>query len=342
MSSSKPIISIVTPTFNRLDELAHLIKSIKHQTLDYKYFEMIISDDGSSDGTREQIKNWQKEVLFKLVYVFQKNLGPGVARNNGVKVSRGELIVFIDSDCEADKDWLKNIYSSFLKNEFDAFGGPDYAKDDFLPVQRAINFSMTSFLTTGGIRGHNNKMVGKFYPRSHNMGVKKSIFDKIGGFGPLRHGQDIELSNRIINKKAVVILLEDVIVYHRRRTTLIKFFRQVFNWGVARINLAKIDNKMLQFVHVLPSIATLAFLGLICGSFIASKLFVPLILMSFMLLFILCLYGGVKSKSILVSFYLFAVIPFQVFGYGSGFIIAFTRRYILGHNVFTGFQKKYY
>ena len=342
MPSPKPIISIVTPTFNRLDELAYLIGSIKDQTLKPKYFEMIISDDGSSDGTKSQVQKWQEEVLFKLVYVCQNNLGPGAARNKGAKYAQGELIVFIDSDCEANINWLKNIHGSFLKNEFDAFGGPDDAKDDFLPVQRAINFSLTSFLTTGGIRGHNNNMGAKFYPRSHNMGVKKLLFDKIGGFGSLRHGQDIELSNRIIKQKAVVKLLENVIVYHRRRTTLSKFFRQVFNWGVARINLGKIDKKMLQFVHFLPSIATLGVLSIILGSFIFPKYFMPLFFIGCGILSILCFYGGIKSKSALVAAYLFAVIPFQVFGYGSGFIIAFVKRYILGYKVFTGFRKKYY
>ena len=342
MSSSKPIISIVTPTYNRLDELAHLIRSITNQTLEPKYFEMIISDDGSTDGTKIQVQKWQNEVTFKLVYTCQENLGPGAARNNGVKHSSGALIVFIDSDCEADINWLKNIYNSFLKNEFDAFGGPDYAKEDFLPVQRAINFSMTSFITTGGIRGHNNNMVAKFYPRSHNMGVKKLLFDKIGGFGFLRHGQDIELSNRIINQNVVVKLLENVIVYHRRRTTLSKFFRQVFNWGVARINLGKIDSKMLQLVHFLPSIATMVVLTVIIGSFIMPILFVPLIIIGLILLSILCFYGGIQTKSTSVMFYLFAVIPLQVFGYGFGFILAFVKRFILRQNVFTGFYKKYY
>ena len=112
---------------------------------------------------------------------------------------------------------------------------------------------MTSFLTTGGIRGHNKNMISKFFPRSHNMGIKKALFEKIGGFGPLRHGQDIELSNRMMSENAEIKLIESAIVYHRRRTTLSKFFRQVFNWGIARVNLAKIDRNMLQLVHFLPS-----------------------------------------------------------------------------------------
>ena len=249
----------MTPTFNRKDELVHLFSSMKKQTLDPKFFEMIISDDGSTDGTEEYVKSLENKFKFNLLYVSQKNLGPGSARNNGVKNSKGELIVFIDSDCEADSNWLEVIFNAYKNNDFDAFGGPDEAKDNFLPIQIAINFSMTSFLTTGGIRGHNKNMISKFFPRSHNMGVKKTLFEKIGGFGSLRHGQDIELSNRIINEQAVVKLLDNAIVYHRRRTTLLKFFRQVFNWGVARVNLAKIDRKMLQLVHFLPSAATAIF-----------------------------------------------------------------------------------
>ncbi|MFL3013441.1 MAG: glycosyltransferase [Candidatus Neomarinimicrobiota bacterium] len=342
MSFLKPVISIVTPTYNRKDELIHLIKSIQKQSLSSKYFEMIISDDGSTDGTSEIVKKWQKENLFNLIYVFQKNLGPGSARNSGVKSSNGELIVFIDSDCEADVDWLQNIYRSYKNNDFDAFGGPDQAKKSFLPIQRAINFSMTSFLTTGGMRGHNKNMVAKFYPRSHNMGVKKELFDKVGGFGSLRHGQDIELSNRIIKENAKVKLLENVIVYHRRRTTLMQFFRQVFNWGAARINLAKMDGNMLQIIHFVPSLATsLAFI-VILGFVFYPKLFLNYIIAGFLALCIICIYGGLKTRSFLVSSHLFLVVPMQIFGYGLGFIIAFIKRFILKQKLFTGFQKKYY
>ena len=241
MAISNPIISIVTPTFNRSHELDYLIESINKQTLNNEYFEMIISDDGSTDDTHEKINKWKELVDFQLDYISQDNLGPGAARNHGVKKSNGELIVFIDSDCEADENWLKIIYDAYKNNIFDAFGGPDHSKEDFLPIQRAIDFSMTSFLTTGGMRGHRKKMLAKFYPRSHNMGVKKTLFEKIGGFGSLRHGQDIELSHRIYNSGAKIQLLIDAIVYHRRRTTLKKFFRQVFNWGIARINLGKMD-----------------------------------------------------------------------------------------------------
>ena len=342
MSLQLPVISVVTPTFNRKEELAHLFNSMKKQTLDPKFFEMIISDDGSTDGTEKYVKNLENKFKFNLSYVSQKNLGPGFARNNGVKNSMGELIVFIDSDCEADSNWLKIIFNAYKKNEFDAFGGPDEARDNFLPIQIAINFSMTSFLTTGGIRGHNKNMISKFFPRSHNMGVKKTLFEKIGGFGSLRHGQDIELSNRIINEQAVVKLLDNAIVYHRRRTTLLKFFRQVFNWGVARVNLAKIDRNMLQIVHFLPSTATAIFFFSIFGAFFYPSIFIPIMYFYFLILSIMCIYGGMKTYNIKVLFNLFLVIPFQILGYGLGFILAFIKRFIFSQSTFTGFEKKYY
>ena len=342
MAMSNPIISIVTPTFNRSHELDYLIESINKQTLDHEYFEMIISDDGSTDDTHEKIKKWIELVGFKLEYISQNNLGPGSARNHGVENSTGELIVFIDSDCEADENWLRIIYDSYRENKFDAFGGPDHSKDDFLPIQRAIDFSMTSFLTTGGMRGHNKKMLAKFYPRSHNMGVKKTLFEKVGGFGSLRHGQDIELSHRIHNSGAKVDLLIEAVVYHRRRTTLLKFFRQVFNWGVARINLGKTDIAMLEPIHFVPSVVTFLSLLTIIGLVIYPNIFYPLIIFGLAALFLISVIGGLKTRSPVVLLSLLIIIPLQVIGYGIGFLIAFIKRFVFNHGEFTGFQKKYY
>ena len=132
MSSQLPIISVVTPTFNRCDELVSLIHSINNQTLESKYFELIICDDGSTDSTEKIVEDLLKKINFNLIYIFQKNSGPGNARNNGVKNAKGELIIFTDSDCEAEENWLNNIYISYLSENFDAFGGPDLSKDDFI------------------------------------------------------------------------------------------------------------------------------------------------------------------------------------------------------------------
>ncbi len=333
---------MVTPTYNRCDELVHLIHSINNQTLESKYFELIICDDGSTDGTEQRIKDLLKNVNFNLKYIFQKNSGPGNARNNGVKNAKGELIIFTDSDCEAEENWLKNIYNSYSNENFDAFGGPDLAKDDFLPIQRAINYSMSSFFTTGGIRGHNKNMLTTFYPRTHNMGIKKDLFLKLGGFSDMRFGEDIELSNRVHKEGAKVKLLINAIVYHRRRTNYLKFFKQVYNSGVARINLGKRDFNMIKFIHTIPSLFTifsfLLFTLLIFSTHLASLI----ISFLFFIMFLVSIIGAISEKSFKLVPILFVVIPIQIYGYGIGFIVAFVKRYILKQNEFAGLLKDFY
>ena len=257
MSDKAPIISIITPTYNRADELKHLYRSIIQQSIDLEKLEFIISDDGSTDSTKSMVDKWVEMSEISIKFITQKNQGPGAARNHGMMVAEGDLFLFIDSDCEAHPDWINIIYEEYQQNKFDAFGGPDGAKDDFSVLQKSIDFAMTSFFTTGGMRGHSEDMLAKFFPRTHNMGIKRSIYDQIGGFGDLRHGQDIEFSNRIRKSGARIKFLINAIVYHRRRTSLKQFFKQVFNWGVARVNLGKIDKEMLEVVHFIPSIATL-------------------------------------------------------------------------------------
>ena len=342
MSGVSPIISIITPTFNRADEIDLLLESINNQTIDYSLFEMIIADDGSTDSTEDLIAGWQQKTDFELKYFTQDNQGPGSARNLGLKEAVGELFVFIDSDCEAHQTWLETIYAAYQNNEFDACGGPDSAKDDFTPIQKAIDFSMTSFLTTGGMRGHSEKMIAKFYPRSHNMAMRRSVYDKVGGFGSLRHGQDIELSHRIHKSGARVKFLKNAVVYHRRRTTLKKFFRQVFNWGVARINLGKIDKSMLEPIHFLPAAATLLAILVIMGNLVNPSVFFPIFLFGITSLLLISIIAVYQSKSIKVGFYTSLTIPFQIFGYGSGFIIQFIKRYIFGMGEWRGFSKRYY
>ena len=337
-----PVISVVTPTFNRANELYFLVQSIQNQTLDHSLFEMIIADDGSTDHTEILIQSLKDKIDFTLKIFTQKNQGPGAARNYGINKSIGELILFIDSDCEADSLWMETIYDHYRKKGFDAFGGPDAAKSDFTPFQKAIDYSMTSFLTTGGMRGHSRKMLAKFYPRSHNMGMTRQLVNKVGGFGNLRHGQDIELSHRIIKYGAKVSFIQNAIVYHRRRTSLKSFFRQTFNWGVARINLYKIDKALLEPIHFLPSIGLITIITVIIGSILSVPFFQILCIFGLIFFFIQCVFGSVKHKNIRVLIYLILIIPTQIIGYGTGFLTGFTKRIIFKSETFTGFKENYY
>ena len=342
MAGLPPIISIITPTYNRADELVHLYESLKKQTVDLKLFEFIISDDGSTDITQSMVEEWQFNSPFKIKFISQKNQGPGAARNHGLDIAEGELILFIDSDCEAHPDWIQTIYEEYLNDSFDACGGPDGSKDDFTILQKAIDFAMTSFITTGGMRGHSEKMMAKFFPRTHNMGLKRSVYEKVGGFGDLRHGQDIELSNRIRKSGARIKFLINAVVYHRRRTSIKQFFKQVFNWGVARINLGKIDPAMLEPIHFLPSLATLFGFSIVGTAIYLDFPLDQLFLLVFIPLGLLSLFGAVKKNDLRIFPYLLVVIPSQIIGYGIGFIQAFIRRFVFQQDEMVGFKKNYY
>lgn len=201
---------------------------------------------------------------------------------------------------------------------------------------------MTSMFTTGGIRGHGKRRISKFYPRTHNMGITRETYNIVGEFGSLRHGQDIEYSNRIRKSGAKISFIENALVYHRRRSTFRQFFKQVFNWGIARINLGKIDSDMLELIHFLPSLSLVfslsSFLVLTTLNFsisiIFSIFFIPLLLLS--------IFGSFSKKNIKLMPLLLLVIPIQIIGYGSGFIIGFIRRFIFNQNETMGFKKNYY
>ena len=337
--------SVIVPSFNRSEEIAELLKSFQQLNFPRERFELIVSDDGSSDDTPERVADFQRDGSFTLKLLTQENAGPGAARNHGMAEARGDFFIFIDSDCTVPPDWLAQIDRALNETRADAFGGPDTLRPDFPPLLKAINYSMTSFLTTGGIRGHRKKKMGKFYPRSFNMGLSRRLFEKIGGFGNLRHGQDIEFSHRIHRSGAKVIQIMTAPVYHKRRTSLSRFFRQVFNWGVARINLYKIDPGMLETVHFLPSLGVIGFLIVLALAFLSSPAGVfgrALLLFGLLLLLMSAVHGAVRYRDTRVLPLIPLVMPLQIIGYGSGFIYAFVMRVLLGRAELTGFRKKYY
>jgi len=342
MPSEDFLFSVIRPAYNRAEEIKELLKSLKQQTLSPEEYEIIIVDDGSTDNTLELVESIKTGSSLNISFFRQNHKGPGEARNLGMEKAKGKYFIFIDSDCIADPNWL-NAYKIRLSDEEAAgFGGPDGVLKSFLPIQKAIDYSMTSFITTGGIRGHSKKKISKYYPRSFNMGVRADIVEKIGGMGKLRHGQDIEFSHRIISTGQPVIKVDKAIVYHKRRISIKKFFRQVFNWGVARINLYKIDNKMLEPVHFFPAVGTIISLIFIILSFFFPLVFLPFIIAGLIILVLMAVHGAFKYKDVKVLPYIPVIVVSQIFGYGSGFIIAFIKRIILKKDEFTGFVKKYY
>ena len=243
--------SVIIPVFNRPDEVDELLQSLTAQT--FRDFEVIVVEDGSTLPCREVVARYAG--ALNVHYFCKPNSGPGQTRNYGAERSRGEYLIILDSDCILPPGYLSAVEQELRRCPADAFGGPDRAHASFTPLQKAINYSMTSFFTTGGIRGGRKKM-DKFYPRSFNMGIRREVYRALGGFSAMRFGEDIDLSIRIFQGGYACRLFPEAWVWHKRRTDFRKFFKQVHNSGIARINLYKKHPESLKIVHLLPAAFT--------------------------------------------------------------------------------------
>ncbi len=331
--------SIIVATYNRLEEIKELLVSLEEQVYSGQQFELIISDDGSSDGTRDYVS--KLDLSYTIKYLYQQNQGPGEARNYGMREASGQYFIFLDSDCTVPSHWLKAIDASINEHHYDAFGGPDTYHESFSPLLKAINYSMTSFIGTGGTRGK-RKSVGKFYPRSFNMGISREIFEKVGGMNKLRHGQDMDLSARIYEMGFKVGLIPEAFVYHKRRTSLSKFFRQIFNWGVARVNLGISHPALLKTVHFLPSLVIIGALLLLLCAIVTKQSWLLFTLVGGWLT--LSLFAFIESLSIYrnlrVAVLSIVTLNIQVVAYGLGMLWAWPQIWA-GHEA-KGFVKSYY
>jgi glycosyltransferase involved in cell wall biosynthesis len=325
--------SVIIPVYNRPDELDELLSSLVNQH--FKDFEVLVVDDGSSVPCKQIVEGYSEKLSIK--YFYKPNSGPGQTRNYGAERSDGEYLIILDSDCILPDTYFDSIVSELQSSPTDAFGGPDRAHASFTNIQKAINYSMTSFWTTGGIRGGKKKM-DKFYPRSFNMGVRKDVYEALGGFSKMRFGEDIDFSIRIIKNGYSCRLFPDSWVYHKRRTNWRKFYKQVYNSGIARINLFKKYPESLKLVHLLPSVFTLGvfFLLIISIFFVWSLL--PLLLYA-LLIFI---DSTLINKNICIGFDSIIASYIQLIGYGTGFLYAWWRRCVLRKGEFEAFRNNFY
>ena len=292
--------SVIIPVYNRPDEISELLASLARQT--YTDFEVIVVEDGSSVKSEDVVR--QYEPNFKIKYLFGQNEGPALARNHGAAQAEGEYLLILDSDTVLPKGWFEAVDEAVVRDLPDAFGGPDRASEDFSPIQKAISYSMTSFFTTGGIRGGKRKIT-RFYPRSFNMGVRKAVFAAMGGFAPMRFGEDVDLSMRIVEAGYKTQLIPGMWLYHKRRTDFRKFFRQVMNSGKARIALTRRHPGSLKLVHLLP-------LG-----FVFASLILPFDLIYALLVFA---DSTKQNKSPKIGLLSVAAAYVQLWGYGLGFV----------------------
>ena len=307
--------SIIIPVYNRPQEIDELLESLCQQSL--KDFEVIVVEDGSSETCEDICKKYTQQL--DLHYYFKPNSGPGPSRNYGAERSLGEYLIILDSDVNVPENYLQIVHDELAAEPVDAFGGPDKAHPSFTPIQKAINYSMTSFFTTGGIRGGNKKL-DKFYPRSFNLGMRKSVYEALGGFAPMRYGEDIDLSTRIFKDGYSCRLFPEAFVYHKRRVKFSSFFRQVKHSGNARIVLKKKYPDTFKLVHLLPAAFVCGNILLVLLAIFWSWLWLLPIGLYIVMVFIDSL---LKNKDLKVAFLSIIAAYCQLFGYGIGFIEMF-------------------
>ncbi|WP_299120767.1 glycosyltransferase [uncultured Tenacibaculum sp.] len=305
--------SIIVPVYNRPKEIDELLESLTKQDFQHN-FEVLIIEDGS-DNSSETIVDSYKEKL-NLHYFFKENSGAGASRNYGMEKASGNYFLILDSDVIVPHQYLSEVHQRLEEKYTDAFGGPDAAHESFTTLQKAINYSMTSILTTGGIRGK-KKGVGKFQPRSFNFGLSKKAFLTTKGFSKMKTGEDIDLSFRLWEEGFETQLIETAYVYHKRRSTIKQFFKQTFSFGTARPILNKKYPETAKITFWFPSLFIIGLDIAIIAALFGIWQFLAFYGVYFTFLFIDSLF---QNKSLKVAFFSVITTLTQFYGYGLGFL----------------------
>ncbi len=312
--------SVIVPVYNRIDEVRDLLDSLDRQTV--KNFEVVIVEDGSTQPCGDVCSQYSDKL--DIIYFFKSNEGRSIARNYGMERASGDYFIFFDSDCVIPPTYFATLEEELTAKPLDCFGGPDAAHSSFTDTQKAINFAMTSFLTTGGIRGGKVSME-KFTPRTFNMGFSRKVYDTVGGFREM-FSEDIDMSTRIRQAGFTIGLMRSCPVYHKRRLSWRKFFRQVYVFGMSRITLKLLYPGSMKLVHTLPAVFTIGSIGLIALS-VAWRWWCILPLVAYILaLFIAAL---VSTRSVKIAVMAVPASLIQLYGYCAGFINAYFTKILL-------------
>lgn len=325
--------SIIIPIYNRPDELDELLLSIVSQQFKNN-FEVIVVEDGSDVPSKHIVDSYRDKL--NIAYYTKDNSGPGLSRNFGMQKAKGNYYIILDSDCILPKNYLSTVLKSLLHNFTDAFGGADAAHSSFTNIQKAINYAMTSVLTTGGIRG--NKNLKKFQPRSFNMGISKKAFKATAGFSHIRFGEDINLTFRLWENNFETQFIEEAFVYHKRRINWNSFFKQTFNFGAARPILNKLHPNTAKLTYWFPSIFVVGLLLSILISFLNFNGITYFFTIYFIFVFFDAL---IKNKNVVVAFLSIVATLVMFFGYGLGFVRSMFRLSILSKSVKDAFPEMF-
>jgi glycosyltransferase involved in cell wall biosynthesis len=316
------LFSLIIPVYNRPDEIDELLESLTES--DYnEIYEIVIIEDGSTMRCQDVAEKYGNRL--DISYYYKANSGPGDSRNYGMKKARGDYFIIFDSDCIIPEQYLTEVEKALKLKYVDCFGGPDKALDSFSDVQKAINFAMTSFFTTGGIRGGSEK-IDKFQPRSFNMGLSKKAFEASQGFGNIHPGEDPDLSIRLWNLGFETKLFSKAFVYHKRRIDWDKFTVQVNKFGKARPILNSWYPKYNKLTFFFPTVFIIGFFFSVALLIFNQDLLLKLYLIYFMVLFLLSTY---QNKSFKIGYLSLIAVWKQFYGYGLGFLNSYVKIIIL-------------
>lgn len=307
--------SVIIPVYNRPEEVDELLNSLTSQT--YRNFEVLVIEDGSTKPCEKIINKYQHQL--DISYYAKNNSGQGFTRNFGFQKATGDYFIVFDSDCLIPPNYFEEVNQHLAHEPLDAFGGPDRAHPDFTPLQKAISYSMTSFFTTGGIRG-NKKHLGIFHPRSFNMGISRKAFKNTGGYKITRMGEDIEFSIRIISSGFKTGLIPNAFVYHKRRTSFLQFWKQLHFFGRARINIGRFFPSEIKLVHFFPTIFLLALIVYLFTPFFSPLLFLAGTIILLIWSIGIFIDAATQNKSITVGLLSIVAAFIQLSAYGVGFI----------------------
>jgi glycosyltransferase involved in cell wall biosynthesis len=318
--------SIIIPVYNRIDEVDDLLASLSQQSA--KNFEVIIVEDGSTLPCLDSVKRYADKL--DVHYFAKENEGRSIARNYGMKHATGTYFIFFDSDCVIPHDYFDKLNQQEARHPFDCFGGPDAADESFTTTQKAINHAMTSFLTTGGIRGGKISLE-KFTPRTFNMGFSHKVYEQVGGFREM-FSEDIDMSTRIRLAGFSIGLYPELYVYHKRRVDFRKFMRQVYVFGMSRITLRLLYPGSLKAVHCLPALFVVGVASMILLAAIYSPWWLLPLGVYLLAIFIAAL---MSTHSVVIAAKAVPASIIQLGGYGCGFIQAWITKILLrrGRNI---------
>lgn len=309
----QPEYSFIIPVYNRPDEIRELLESM--QKLESPVpFEIVIVEDGSTISSESVVNEFAQSL--NISYYFKPNSGPGDSRNYGMARAKADYYLILDSDVILPENYLQEVHQFLTDNYCDCFGGPDAAHSSFSNVQKAIDYSMTSFFTTGGIRGGKSK---GFQPRSFNMGLSRKAFEASKGFGQIHPGEDPDLSLRLKKAGYDICLIPEAKVFHKRRIDWGKFYSQVKKFGLVRPILNKWHPGSARITYWFPGIFMFGLIFSLGMMFLQEYFFIGCYLIYFL---IIGIDAAIKNKSVYIGLLAIRAVIVQFTGYGTGFFIS--------------------